>query len=48
MENFFDKPNMTPNKQYKEKPASKTGNNTKTATHIGTKAGGKDAVFKNR
>ena len=43
MENFFDKPAMSPNKQYKEKPAAKAGNNTKATGNTGTKAGSKSA-----
>jgi hypothetical protein len=41
MQNFFDKPAMTPNKQYKERPSAKTANNTKVAVFTGTKAGSK-------
>lgn len=47
MENIFDKPLATPNKQHKEPPVTKTGNNIKTTTHSGTKAGSKYASFKN-
>jgi len=46
MKNFFEKPGMTPNKQYKEKPVAKAANSCNAPVVLSPQAGHKQEVSK--